>query len=350
MIAPKLLQDAAATPARESVLSWEFDGPVDLGREPGIVGDQDRLGARIMLGLCQQVGGDPVGVAGFVGQYQDFGRPGDHVDADLAKHQALCGRNIGIAGAHNLGHGRDCFGAISERSYRLGAADAVNLIDAGKLCCRQHQRVELAIRRRDDHCQPRYAGDLGRHRIHQNRRRIGRRTTGNVETDRFDCSPLRAQLDAESVCETLVARPLAAMIGLDTVAGDFKCRQRPSVAGLRGRLDFRGGDPQTCPGEIDPVKLGGQLEQRFVTMRCHFGDDRAHSLLNVLGRLALDGEKAAKTGGKIRLLAVQTKRHNPVLPARNRTTGQWVMRALASTLTPRLKTKGSAGAEPFAER
>ena len=133
------------------------------------------------------------------------------------------------------------------------------------------------------------------------------------------------------------------MIGLDTVAGDFECRQRLALAGLRRRLDFGGGDPQTCPGEIDPVKLGRQLEQRFVTMRHYFGDDRTHSLLDVLGRLALGREKAAKTGGKIRLLAVQTKRHNPVLPARNRTTGQWVMRALASTLTPRLKTKGSAG-------
>ena len=39
----------------------------DVGGEPRAVGDEDRLRARIMLGLRQQIGGDPVGIGAVVG-------------------------------------------------------------------------------------------------------------------------------------------------------------------------------------------------------------------------------------------------------------------------------------------
>ena len=60
-----------------------------------------------MLGLAQQIGGDPVRIVAAIGDHQNFRRPGDGVDADLAEHFALGGRDIGIAGAHDLVHGRD---------------------------------------------------------------------------------------------------------------------------------------------------------------------------------------------------------------------------------------------------
>ena len=53
----------------------------------------------IVLGLAEQVGGDPVGIVLAVGDDQDFARPGDHVDADHAVELALGFGDPGIAGA-----------------------------------------------------------------------------------------------------------------------------------------------------------------------------------------------------------------------------------------------------------
>ena len=127
MMAPKSFHEARAISARGRVASCDFHRALDIGGEPRAVGDQDRLRARIMLGLRQQIGGDPVGIAGVVGDDQHFGGTGDHVDADLAEHQPLGGGDIGIAGADDLCHRRNRRGAIGERGHRLRAADAIDL-------------------------------------------------------------------------------------------------------------------------------------------------------------------------------------------------------------------------------
>ena len=80
-------------------------GAFDLGGQGGAVGDQDRLRVGVMLGLRQQIGGDPGGIAGVVGNNKHFGGPGDHVDADLAEHQPLGGGDIGVAGSDDLATG-----------------------------------------------------------------------------------------------------------------------------------------------------------------------------------------------------------------------------------------------------
>ena len=160
MMAPKSRQEAAATLARGSSLELRGDRLLDLVGERGIVGDQDRLRAGVMLGLRQQIGGDPVGIAGVVGEDQHLGRAGDHVDADVAEHQALGRGHIGVAGADDLGDRRDRLGAVGERRHRLRAADAIDLVDAGELGRRQHQRSQLAVRRRHHHDQARQPATL----------------------------------------------------------------------------------------------------------------------------------------------------------------------------------------------
>ena len=110
-----------------------FDGARDVVGEPGIVGDQDRLRVHVVLGLRQQVGGDPVGIAGVVGDHQHLGGAGDHVDADFPEHEALGGGDIGIAGADDLGHRRDGGGAIGQSGHGLRAADAIDLGDAAEM-------------------------------------------------------------------------------------------------------------------------------------------------------------------------------------------------------------------------
>ena len=60
MTAPKSRQLAAAVSARGSDLQLALDRRLDRRAEGRIVGDQDRLRRRVVLGLGQQIGGDPV--------------------------------------------------------------------------------------------------------------------------------------------------------------------------------------------------------------------------------------------------------------------------------------------------
>ena len=136
----------AATAPRGSVVSCRSTAPLDRGGKRAFVGDQDRLRGDVVLGLREEIGRDPVRVGVVVGEDQHLGRPGDHVDADRAEHQPLGGRHIGVAGADDLGDRRDRRGAVGERRHRLRAADPIDLVDAGELRRRQHQRLELAVR------------------------------------------------------------------------------------------------------------------------------------------------------------------------------------------------------------
>ena len=83
-----------------------------------------------------------------------------------------------------------------------------------------------------------HAGDLGRHRVHQHRGRIGRGAARHVEPDRLDRGPARAQLDAERIGEALVLRLLPAVIGLDAVARELERVERLAVARLRRGVDL----------------------------------------------------------------------------------------------------------------
>ena len=99
-----------------------------------------------MLGLGEEVGGDPVGIVVAVGDDQDLARAGDHVDADRAEHLALGGGDVGVARPDDLGDRRDRRRAVGERGDRLGAADAVDLVDAGEPGGGEHQRVDACRR------------------------------------------------------------------------------------------------------------------------------------------------------------------------------------------------------------
>ena len=263
-----------------------------------------------MLGLRQQIGGDPVGIAGLVGDDQHLGRPGDHVDADLAEHDALGGRHISVARPDDLGDRRDGRGAIGQGRDRLGAADAENLVDAGKLRRRQHQRIEFAARRRHHHRDPRHAGDLGRHRVHQHRGRIGRGAARHIKPDRLDRGPARAEFDAERIGEAIVLRHLAAVIGLDAAAGEFERVERLAAARRNGRGDLGRGHAGADAVEIEPVEFERVVLERAIAAGGDVGDDGAHGGFHVGRRLALGVEQSPKFFGEIAGADVEMDGHN----------------------------------------
>ncbi len=122
-----------------------FNSALDFICERLIVSNENRLRVDVVLGLRQQIGRDPVGVGATIRDHQHLGWTGDHVDADLAEHQALRGGHISVAGADDLRHRLDGRGAIGQRRHRLCAADAVDFGHAAQLRRRQHQRIELAV-------------------------------------------------------------------------------------------------------------------------------------------------------------------------------------------------------------
>ena len=102
----------------------------------------------IVLGLAEQVGGDPVGIVLAVGDDEDFARPGDHVDADDAVELALGLGDLGVARADDHVDRLDPLGAVGERGDRLRAADPPDLVDPDEMRGGEDQRVDLAVGRR----------------------------------------------------------------------------------------------------------------------------------------------------------------------------------------------------------
>ncbi len=100
--------------------------------------------ARVVLRLRQQIGGDPFRVVVPVGDDQDLGRAGDHVDPDLAEDPPLGRGDIGVARTDDLVDRRDRRRAVGERRDRLRAADPVDLVDPDHLGGGENQRVQHA--------------------------------------------------------------------------------------------------------------------------------------------------------------------------------------------------------------
>ena len=146
----------------------------------------------VVLGLREEVRGEPFRIGFIVGDHHDLRRACDGVDADRAEDLALGLRDIGVAGADDLRDRLNRLGAVGERRDSLRASDAVNLADASQMRRRQHRLVDLAIGRRRDHHDPRDAGNPGGNGVHQHRAWIACLAARNVETDRVQRGPAMA--------------------------------------------------------------------------------------------------------------------------------------------------------------
>ena len=171
----------------------------------------------------------------------------------------------------------------------------INLVDAGELGRREHQRIELAAGRRHHHRDPRHAGDLGRHRVHQHRGRIGGGAARHIKPDRLDRGPARAELDAERIGEAIVLRHLAAVIRLDAVAGEFERVERLAAAALRPPPRSRPRVTRDADAvEIEPIEFQRVVLERAVAAGGDVGDDGADRRLDVGRGFALGVEKGAE--------------------------------------------------------
>ena len=122
-----------------------------------------------MFRLREQIGGDENRVAGRVGDHEDLGGSGDHIDRDHAENLLFGFCDEGVAGADDLVDLRDALGAVGERGDRLRASDLENAVDARDVGGGEDRGIDLSVLAgRRHHHDGFAAGDLGGDRVHQN--------------------------------------------------------------------------------------------------------------------------------------------------------------------------------------
>ena len=244
------------------------------------VGHKHRRRELVVLGLAQKVGRDPGGVRAAVGQHENLGRPGDHIDADLAKDLALGRRDIDVAGADDFIDGRHAFGAVGQRGDSLRAAGFDDAVDARHRRRGEDVRVHLAVGAGGGgHHNLLDAGDLRGDHVHQHRRRVGRRAARHIDAGPLDRGVLLAQQHAGGVGDDEVLVDLV-LVEMPDVGGCHPQRLDEILPdGGEGFLDLGLGDKQVA--ELGAVKLLGVVAQCFVAPCAHVGDDGIDDRFNI---------------------------------------------------------------------
>jgi hypothetical protein len=226
-----------------------------------------------VLGLREQVGGDPGRISAVVGDDRHLGGTGHRIDADVAEHQPLGGRHVSVAGADDLVDARHALGSVGEGCHRLRAADDEHAVDAGDLG--GGQRLGRWTGRRHDDLGD--AGDARRDRRHQHRRRVARGAAGRVDTDAAQRAHARADARAAGVqLEGWIL--LLRVEGLDALRGALqRCADR---RGDGGRLRLPARAIQLQRVQLAALELLGQRAHRSVTARAHLRDHLARGVLD----------------------------------------------------------------------
>ena len=247
-----------------------------------------------MLCLGQKIDRHPVGIVAGVGDHQNFGGAGDHVDADLAEDPPLGRRHPGVAGSGDLVHRRDALGAPGKRGDGLGAADAPDLVDAGEAGGQQHQRVHLALRCRHRHGQTLHPGDAGRYRVHQHRGGVGGKPSRHVEPGCVNRRPAPAEKRTALVFPAGVLGQLAGVVGAYAFGGQlerraFGCRHTGDMC-----VDLLLGEAQPGLGGVESVEAAGVVDEGGVAPPAHLVDDGGDIGIDIGIALALGGKKGAE--------------------------------------------------------
>ena len=202
---------------------------------------------------------------------------------------------------------------------------AIDAADRGR---RKHQRIAFAAGRGHHHHDLAHAGDLGRHRVHQHRRGIGRLAAGDVDAHAVERRHLLAQPGAVVVDVAPGLADLALVVRADAPR---RVHQRlalrlsePGERGLHlGAADLQRGHP------LVPARgrSAGVLQHRGVAAPPHVGQDLGHDPLDALVlRRSRTPAAAAELRLEIGAAGIeQIKLQHPPLPVlpRRRTRPAW---------------------------
>ena len=247
------------------------------------VGDKNRAGQLVVLGLAQQVCRHPGGVAAAVGQHQDLAGAGDHINAHLAEHLPLGGGNVDVAGADDLVHRRDGLGAVGQRGHGLCTAGLEDLGHTSGGGGGKDDRIHPAVLSGGGgHHDLRHARDLGRDDIHQHSGGIGRRAAGHIHARLFNGSIFLAQHDAGLLVDHKVLVHLLAVEALNVGGSLPQGLKEIGVHIGKGLIDLRLRHLQVV--DLCPVKFQRVLLQRLIPPGADLGNDAVHHILHVFLR------------------------------------------------------------------
>ena len=142
----------------------------DIGR---VRAEQDALRQFVVLSLAEQIHRHPVGRGAAIGQDQNLAWAGDHVDADRAKHAALGGGHVGIAGTGDFVDFGDGGRAVGQSCDRLCPTNGEGAADTSNIRRSQNHQIFLASWGRNDHDDLADTGDVRRNRVHQHAGWVG---------------------------------------------------------------------------------------------------------------------------------------------------------------------------------
>ena len=234
------------------------------------------LVAGTVLGLRNQVGGDPFGMRAVVGNHQHLARSRHLVDIGDAVNHPLGGLHVRVAGPDDLVHRLDGLRAVRERRDRMRSADAVEFVDSRNFRSRQHGEPLALRRRRRDHHDFGDARDLGGNRIHQHRRRIRAEPARHVNPDaahRLHHLP-QPHPGLVAIDERFLHR--AAMELRDSLGRQFQRAAILSRDTIDRRMPFRRRHPQRRRGKLHVIKFRGEIDQRAIAALSHVGDNLRH--------------------------------------------------------------------------
>ena len=200
-------------------------------------------------------------------------------------------------------------GAERERADRLGAADPIDLVDAGQIRGEEHQRVDRAVRRRDRHHEALDPGDPRRQRAHQDRARIGGGAARDVDPDRRDRPPAQAELDPEIVLDRQRRRQLPAVERGDPCRRQLQRLAQPGGARCDRARDLVRAQAQLLGAQVLPVEGRGVREQRRIALVRDPREDRLDLRAHVDAGRARAADELREGGGEVRRALVEPSCH-----------------------------------------
>ena len=264
-----------------------------------------------MLELGGEVGGDVARRRAAVGHDQDLGRPRDAVHAHRAEHLALGERDVDVARPHQHVDTRDGGGPVGQRRDRLGAAQAVDGVDAGDLGGGQDGRGHGAVGsgrgRQHDLRDSRHPGRDG---AHEHRRRVGGPPSGRVDPR----PPHRPGQELQARRPHRLGVELGLVEGADAVRRQLQRGAVPRLEPAEGASQL--GCPQLeaiARRRLPAVEAFLVLAQGRVAFGRHAGDDLLYRgpLLGKPGEVkAPAAERAVQPGAEVEAL----KAHRALLP------------------------------------
>ena len=203
-----------------------------------------------------------------VGDHQDLGGPGDHVDADLAEHLALGLGDVGVARADDLVDARRSF-RCRRRARRSPARRrcAITRSTPASAAAASTSGFGFGLAMTSS----RTPGHLRRHRVHQHRRR----DTPPCRRARRGRRARAASPAGRGACRRPRCSPRTSAAAARGTRGCARApRAAPAACSRRDGVDAASSETSNSLGRRTPSNLLRVLEHRRVAALAHVGEDR----------------------------------------------------------------------------